>query len=414
MEIDLVWRISDSIKLGTCGICLIIDSLHLLSTCTAAAKRRCQWWLLGTTLTAIPLFTFRFAISAELEDWRTWRIFYPLAIICINFAGLEAVQEVAKAHFIYAKNKLFVPKRLYWTYMGCGIYFVVMTVIFLPIILATDKQVFIEVLNACEMLIILGPGMYTVYQLTNIYRFFQARAYHSQSDKQTGPISRPQSRPLGSKNPTSVPAQTQSILSGKITHKHENSVTGSYRNRGDNVAVEEREEEERATPTCASPSSFKNGTRVSNEGRPLTSIAISITGQTGSPGSQHSSAVLSNGLKDSKTLNKPRSKNNDHKKTRHSAKRQKKDKARIDSIRRTLILAAFVVILSGILLGTHISNNIKPNKRASERNVEVYSKYQVRNDFGFIAFILVLVYLVYHSHVPLDLVKLKSLLDNFS
>eukprot|EP00954_Amorphochlora_amoebiformis_P007081 551192-Amorphochlora_amoeboformis.AAC.1 len=73
------------------------------------------------------------------------------------------------------------------------------------------------------------------------------------------PISRPQSRPLGSKNPTSVPAQTQSILSGKITHKHENSVTGSYRNRGDNVAVEEREEEERATPTCASPSSFKNG-----------------------------------------------------------------------------------------------------------------------------------------------------------
>eukprot|EP00954_Amorphochlora_amoebiformis_P021925 1349524-Amorphochlora_amoeboformis.AAC.2 len=64
--------------------------------------------------------------------------------ICINFAGLEAVQEVAKAHFIYAKNKLFVPKRLYWTYMGCGIYFVVMTVIFLPIILATDKQVFIE------------------------------------------------------------------------------------------------------------------------------------------------------------------------------------------------------------------------------------------------------------------------------
>ncbi|GAB5361099.1 hypothetical protein AAMO2058_000685400 [Amorphochlora amoebiformis] len=271
-------------RVGTCAICVIINALHLLSTCTTPSKRRCQWWLLGTALAGIPLFTFRFAISTDLEDWRTWRIFWPPAVICVNFAGLEAVQEVAKAHFIYARNKLLVPKRLYWVYMGWGIYYVVLNIIILPIIFATNKQIFIEVLNMGEMLIILGPGMYTIYQLLTIYRFFRARVYHSRSDRQTGPISMAPTKQVAS-NPTVGAAQTASLLCGKPIYARDSSLSRftrkdremslSYKNRGGEndvklvVKTKETGREEGTLTTDTSPQSFNYGNRHS----------------TGSPGS---------------------------------------------------------------------------------------------------------------------------------
>ncbi|GAB5373017.1 hypothetical protein AAMO2058_001714000 [Amorphochlora amoebiformis] len=164
----LAWRISDSIKVVVCGICMIVDVLFLLSPCKKTSTRRTQRWLMATAIFAIPLFIFRRAVSEDVQNWAMAQILFSCAVVPLAFSCLEFTSSIAVTHYLAVKNAFFAPARIHRMYMGWGIYYTVAHATLTPLAIVYDYMLFASILDACSVTMMLGPGMSTVFYLIRL------------------------------------------------------------------------------------------------------------------------------------------------------------------------------------------------------------------------------------------------------
>jgi len=207
MPVALGWRISDCLKVACGGICFLSVVLYLLSPCTIPSKRKSHWFAGISALFSVPLFIARYAISEEVQDWRLEALFFSLTVAPLSFACQETIHAIAKAHYLSVKGKLEAPKELYWTYHGMGVCYAITNIILTPLVIAKDSNLYRAILEVFSLAILVGPGVYTIYQLFHLLRVIQARhysTYGTSKDPNSNPNSRNPNRSAGLGNISSI------------------------------------------------------------------------------------------------------------------------------------------------------------------------------------------------------------------
>ncbi|GAB5373246.1 hypothetical protein AAMO2058_001733900 [Amorphochlora amoebiformis] len=178
------WTVSDSIKIGLCFICLVYNTLYLLSPCKSAPIRRAQYWNESSLIFGIPYLFFRHL--PNIANWRASILLFSPFTISIVFSGLETIHSFAFAHFLSVSDKLTRPSYLYPTYMGMGVCYSIANIITVSVAAALDSYFCLELIMVIGLLVLLGPGILSIWHLTKIFQVLKKRILSKRNRSSVG------------------------------------------------------------------------------------------------------------------------------------------------------------------------------------------------------------------------------------
>ncbi|GAB5364708.1 hypothetical protein AAMO2058_000993000 [Amorphochlora amoebiformis] len=174
MGVDPAWTISNGIKVAGCFVCLVYNSLYLLSPSKSAPIRRAQQWNGVAFLFAIPYIFFERLLDSG--EWRVSTILFSPVAIGIAFSGLETIHGFAFAYYLAVNDKrLTRPAYLYPTYMGMGVLYSFANITLTTMSVVLDSYFFAQLFVVCSLLMLLGPGILSIWHLFRVIQVIKKR-----------------------------------------------------------------------------------------------------------------------------------------------------------------------------------------------------------------------------------------------